>query len=78
MKKELIISIIIVSVGWIGSFAYSYGVTNNKIENITGNIVSTADFATQTQKVADLVVTVNRLTNSMEKLIDMMLLERIK
>ncbi len=76
MKKELVITIAIVVFGWVGSFAYSYGVTHNKIENITQNVVTTADFSAQQERINNLVVTVNRVVSKLDRLIEMMIQDR--
>ena len=76
MKKEQLLTIVLFVVVWGGSFIYSKGVTDSKIEIITENMVMPADFSAQQQRVDDLVVTVNKVVDRLDTLINMMIQQR--
>ena len=73
MKKEQIVTIILFCMVWGGTFIYSKGVTDTKIDNMSENFVINKDFASQQQRLDDLVVTVNNVVGRLDRLIEILM-----
>lgn len=80
---ETLAAVVLFIIVWGGTFLYSKGVTDQKINDLRDSLVTSQDFAKQQEQVKNLVKSnenlsdsVEHLTNRLDRLMELMLNQR--